>query len=187
MPYSLCDMDCDQEINKSDIEEHCSDCLCVGGMEDLDQQDVPATKAWRPTSVVEERDRPKTLSSRRSHRKKKNRRGSGMLNRSKVKLIRKHNRKWRWRNKRRIRLQKRQEKALSPASEPPGMSIPHNGKISPESEARKDLDAGSLDLDLTAKTDGMDRVENADETQYGTKIPPEGTPAEDGYPPPREK
>ena len=62
MPYSLCDMDCDQEINKSDIEEHCSDCLCVGGMEDLDQQEMPATKAWRPTSVVEERDRPKTLS-----------------------------------------------------------------------------------------------------------------------------
>ena len=55
-------MDCDQEINKSDIEEHCSDCLCVGGMEDLDQQDVPATKAWRPTSVVEERERLKTLS-----------------------------------------------------------------------------------------------------------------------------
>ena len=153
----------------------------------MDRQEMPATKAWRPTSVVEERDRPKTLSSRRSHRKKKNRRGSGMLNRSKVKLIRKHNRKWRWRNKRRIRLQKRQEKALSPASEPPGMSIPDNGIISPESETRKDLDAGSMDLDLTAKTDGMDRVENADETQYGTKIPPEGTPAEDGYPPPQEK
>ena len=62
MPYSLCDMDCDQEINKSDIEEHCSDCLCVGGMEDLDRQEMPATKAWRPTSVVEERDRLKTLS-----------------------------------------------------------------------------------------------------------------------------
>ena len=62
MPYRLCDMDCDQEINKSDIEEHCSDCLCVGGLENLDQQDVPATKAWRPTSVVEERDRLKTLS-----------------------------------------------------------------------------------------------------------------------------
>ena len=62
MPYSLCDMDCDQEINKSDIEEHCSDCLCVSSLEDLDQQDVPATKAWRPTSVVEERDRLKTLS-----------------------------------------------------------------------------------------------------------------------------
>ena len=62
MPYSLCDMDCDQEINKSDIEEHCSDCLCVGGLEGSDQQDMPATKAWRPTSVVEERKRPKTLS-----------------------------------------------------------------------------------------------------------------------------
>ena len=62
MPYSLCDMDCDQEINKSDIEEHCSDCLCVGGMEDLDRQEMPATKAWRPTSVVEERERLKTLS-----------------------------------------------------------------------------------------------------------------------------
>ena len=62
MPYSYCDMDCDQEFNKSDIEEHCSDCLCVGGLEDLDQQDMPATKAWRPTSVVKERNRPKTLS-----------------------------------------------------------------------------------------------------------------------------
>ena len=63
MSYNLCDMDCDQEINKSDIEEHCSDCLCVGGMEDLDRQEMPATKAWRPTSVVEERDRLKTLST----------------------------------------------------------------------------------------------------------------------------
>ena len=62
MPYSLCDMDCDQDINKPELEEHCSDCLCVGGLVDLDQQDVPATKAWRPTSVVEERDRLKTLS-----------------------------------------------------------------------------------------------------------------------------
>ena len=63
MPYSLCDMDCDQDINKSELEEHCSDCLCTSGLEDLGQQDVPATKAWRPTSVVEERDRLKTLSS----------------------------------------------------------------------------------------------------------------------------
>ena len=62
MPYSLCDMDCDQDINKSELEEHCSDCLCTSGLEDLGQQDVPATKAWRPTSVVEERDRLKTLS-----------------------------------------------------------------------------------------------------------------------------
>ena len=61
MPYSLCDMDCDQGINKSELEEHCSDCLCVGGLVDLDRQDVPATKAWRLTSVVGERDRPKTL------------------------------------------------------------------------------------------------------------------------------
>ncbi len=63
MPYSLCDMDCDQDINKSELEEHCSDCLCTSGLEDLGQQDVPATKAWRPTSVVEERDRLKTLSN----------------------------------------------------------------------------------------------------------------------------
>ena len=62
MPYSLCDMDCDQETNKSDLVEHCSDCLCVGGPAGLDQQDVPATRAWRHTSVVEERDQPKTLS-----------------------------------------------------------------------------------------------------------------------------
>ena len=190
MPYSLCDMDCDQDINKSELEEHCSDCLCTSGLEDLGQQDVPATKAWRPTSVVEERKRLKTLSSRRSHRKKKNRRGSGMLNRCKVKLTRKYYRKWRrWRN-RRMRLQKRQEKALSPASEPPGINIPNNGIISPESETRKDLDAGSLDLDLTANTDGTDRVENADETQYGARAgprtPPEGAPTQDDHPPPQE-
>ena len=62
MPYSLCDMDCDQEINKSELEEHCSDCLCVGGLMDEDQQIVSATKAWRPTSVVKGRGHPKTLS-----------------------------------------------------------------------------------------------------------------------------
>ena len=62
MSYSLCDMDCDQEINKSDSEEHCSDCLCVGEMADREQQDTPATKAWRSTSVVEERGHPNTLS-----------------------------------------------------------------------------------------------------------------------------
>ena len=62
MPYSLCDMDCDQETNKSDLAEHCSDCLCVGDPAGKDRQDVPATKAWRPTSVVEERERLKTLS-----------------------------------------------------------------------------------------------------------------------------
>ena len=62
MSYILCDMDCDQEINKSDIEEHCSDCLCVGGLMDEDQQNMSATKAWRFTSVVEGRGHPKTLS-----------------------------------------------------------------------------------------------------------------------------
>ena len=62
MSYNLCDMDCDQEINKPELVEHCSDCLCTGGLGNLDQQDVPATKAWRPTSVVEERIRIKTLS-----------------------------------------------------------------------------------------------------------------------------
>ena len=63
MSYILCDMDCDQEINKSDSEEHCSDCLCVGELADREQQDTPATKAWRSTSVVEERGHPNTLSS----------------------------------------------------------------------------------------------------------------------------
>ena len=55
-------MDYGQEINKSDLEEHCSDCLCVGEMTDRGQQDVSATKAWRFTSVVEGRGHPKTLS-----------------------------------------------------------------------------------------------------------------------------
>ena len=143
MPYSLCDMDCDQEINKSELEEHCSDCLCVGGLMGLDRQDVPATKAWRSPSVVEERGRPKTLSSRRSHRKKKNRRGSGILNRRKVKLIRKNNRKWRWRNKWKIKFFKLRTKALSTTPEPPGMNIPNNGKISTESEMRRDVESSS--------------------------------------------
>ena len=62
MSYISCDMDCDKEINKSDIEEHCSDCLCVGGLMDEEQQNVSAMKAWRSTSVVEERGLPKTLS-----------------------------------------------------------------------------------------------------------------------------
>ena len=62
MSYILCDMDCDQEINKSDIEEHCSDCLCVGELASKDREDVYATKAWRSTSVMEERGLPKTLS-----------------------------------------------------------------------------------------------------------------------------
>ena len=66
MSYILCDMDCDQEINKSDIEEHCSDCLCVGESAGRGQQDVSATKAWRSTSVVKGRGHPKTLSKMNS-------------------------------------------------------------------------------------------------------------------------
>ena len=62
MSYNLCDMDCDQEINKSDLEEHCSDCLCAGELVDGQQQDMSATKAWRSTSVVEGRGHPNTLS-----------------------------------------------------------------------------------------------------------------------------
>ena len=62
MSYILCDMNCDQEINKSSTEEHCFDCLCVSKLVDEDQQGLPATKAWRSTSVVEGRGHPKTLS-----------------------------------------------------------------------------------------------------------------------------
>ena len=80
---------------------------------------------------------------------------------------------------------------MSPASEPPGMNIPNNGIISPESKARRDLGAGSLDLDLTANTESTDKVEKAEETQYGartnTRIPPEVTPSQEGHPPPLGK
>ena len=55
-------MNCDQETNKSDIEEHCSDCLCTGGLEEGNHRFVPARKAWRSTNVVEERGRLNTLS-----------------------------------------------------------------------------------------------------------------------------
>ena len=59
MSYILCDMNCDKETNKSDIEEHCSDFNePTGGL----QQELSATKAWRSTSVVEGRDHPNTLS-----------------------------------------------------------------------------------------------------------------------------
>ena len=47
-----------------------------------------------------------------------------------------------------------------------------------EEETRKDLDAGSLDLDLTANTDCTDRVENADETQYGARAGTRTSPGE---------
>ena len=62
MSYILCDMDCDKETNKSDIEDHCSDCLCINGSTGGLQQQLSATKAWRSTSVVKGRGRPKTLS-----------------------------------------------------------------------------------------------------------------------------
>ena len=58
MSYIICDMDCDLEINKSVLEEHCSDCLCEpGGV----PQSVPASKAWRSTSVVGERHPAQSL------------------------------------------------------------------------------------------------------------------------------
>ena len=63
MSYNLCDMDCDKETNKSDIEEHCSDCLCINESTGGQQQELSATKAWRSTSVVEGRDHPNTLSN----------------------------------------------------------------------------------------------------------------------------
>ena len=62
MSYILCDMDCDKETNKSNIEDHCSDCLCINESTGGQQQELSATKAWRSTSVVEERGLPKTLS-----------------------------------------------------------------------------------------------------------------------------
>ena len=178
MSYILCDMDCDQEINKSDLEEHCSDCLCVGELADRGQQDMPATKAWRSTSVVEGRGHPNTLSSRRSHRRKKNRRGSGMLNRRKVKLNKKVNRKWRWKNKWRIKLLKLQ-KALSSTPEPPGINIPNNGTLSTDFEARKDVVSGSLNLDLAANTESSDGEQYMETTQQGTRTRAKNPPRRD--------
>ena len=62
MSYILCDMNCDKETNKSDIEEHCSNCLHINEPKGGLQQELSATKAWRSTSVVEGRDHPNTLS-----------------------------------------------------------------------------------------------------------------------------
>ena len=173
MSYILCDMNCDKETNKSDIEEHCSDCLHINESTGGLQQELSATKAWRSTSVVEGRDHPNTLSSRRSHRKKKNRRGSGILNRRKVKLIRKLNRKWRWRNKWKIKLFKLQRKALSTAPEPPGMNITNKGTISTESEPRRNvkpiMGSGGTDLDLTANTESLDGGQTMEDTQHGSR------------------
>ena len=62
MSSIICDMNCDQETNKSIIEEHCSDCLCTGKLADGNHGFVPAKKAWRSNNVVEERGRFNTLS-----------------------------------------------------------------------------------------------------------------------------
>ena len=62
MSSIICDMNCDQETNKSIIEEHCLDCLCTGELANGDHEFVPAKKAWRPNNVVEERGRFNTLS-----------------------------------------------------------------------------------------------------------------------------
>ena len=62
MSSIICDMNCDQETNKSIIEEHCLDCLCTGELANGDHGFVPAKKAWRPNNVVEERGRFNTLS-----------------------------------------------------------------------------------------------------------------------------
>ena len=62
MSSIICDMDCDQETNKSIIEKHCSDCLCTGGLAEGNHGFMPARKAWRWTNVVEERGRFNTLS-----------------------------------------------------------------------------------------------------------------------------
>ena len=62
MSSIICDMDCDQETNKSIIEKHCSDCLCMGKLADGNHGHVPARKARRSTNVVEERGRFNTLS-----------------------------------------------------------------------------------------------------------------------------
>ena len=168
MSYIICDMNCDQETNKSDIEEHCSDCLCTGGLAEGNHRFVPARKAWRHTNVVEERGRLKTLSSRRSHRRKKNRRDSGRLNRGKVKHNRKINRRWRWKNRWRIKRLKLEKKAVSQATESPGNN-PNKGDFSTELEARIDDESGSLDLDLTANTESVDTVKQAENTQRGTQ------------------
>ena len=55
-------MNCDQETNKSIIEEHCPNYVGVGGLAGEMPGFVSARKAWRSTNVVEERGRPNTLS-----------------------------------------------------------------------------------------------------------------------------
>ena len=62
MSSIICDMNCDQETNKSVIGKHCFDCLCTGELAGVGHEDMPARKARRSTNVVEERGRPDTLS-----------------------------------------------------------------------------------------------------------------------------
>ena len=62
MSSIICDMNCDQETNKSVIGKHCFDCLCTGELAGVGHEDMPARKARRSTNVVEERGRPNTLS-----------------------------------------------------------------------------------------------------------------------------
>ena len=62
MSYILCDMNCDQETNKSIIEKHCPNCARIGGLAGKGPKFVFARKAWRSTNVVEERGQLNTLS-----------------------------------------------------------------------------------------------------------------------------
>ena len=127
-----------------------------------------SSQAWRPTNVVGERHPAQSLPSRRSHRRKKNQRNSGRLNRSKVKLIKRINQKWRWKNRWRIRRLKLQKKAWSQGIESPGKTS-IEGSSSPNLEAREDDETGSLDSDLTANTESTDTVKKAEKTQHGTQ------------------
>ena len=57
MSSIICDMNCDQETNKSVIKEHCFDCLCMGGLADVGHGHMPARKARhncfsRPTAEL---------------------------------------------------------------------------------------------------------------------------------------
>ena len=164
MSYIICDIDCDLEINKSVLEEHCPDCLCEPGGVPLS---VPASKAWRHTSVVGERRPAQSLPSRRSHRRKKTKRNSGRLNRGKVKRIRRINRRWRWKNKWRIKRLKSYRKQSQRMESPGKISI--EGTSSPNLEARDDDETGSLELDLTANTESTDTVKRTEDAQYGTQ------------------
>ena len=99
-------------------------------------------------------------------------------NRRKVKLTKKTNREWRWRNKRKIKLLKLLKKALSTAPEPPGMNITNKGKTSTESEPRRNveliMESGGTDLDLTANIESLDGGQNMEDTQLGSRETEQG-------------